>query len=88
MVLQEYWRDGRPQGHRMLPVARRFYLLHVRRRDSDLPRLIARGIAAQRPIVGNGLWVTSVWDLDGYRLDFESPTELPEETIYSDALER
>ena len=31
--------------------------------------LVSRGIAAQRPFVGNGLWV-------------------PEETIYSDALER
>ena len=50
--------------------------------------LIARGIAAQRPFVGNGLWVTSVSDPDGYRLDFESPTDLPEGTIHSDALER
>lgn len=44
--------------------------------------LIARGIGAQRPFVGNGLWVTSVQDPDGYRLDFESPTDVPEETVY------
>jgi hypothetical protein len=45
--------------------------------------LISRGVAAQRPYVGNRLWVTSVMDPDGYRLDFESPTEVPEDTIYS-----
>ncbi len=44
--------------------------------------VIARGIGAQRPFVGNGLWVTSVRDPDGYRLDFESPTDVPEETVY------
>jgi len=44
--------------------------------------LIARGISAQRPFVGNGLWVTSVQDPDGYRLDFESPTDVAEETVY------
>lgn len=44
--------------------------------------VIARGIGAQRPFVGNGLWVTSVQDPDGYRLDFESPTDVPEETVY------
>jgi hypothetical protein len=30
--------------------------------------------------VGNGLWVTSFADPDGYRLDFESPTDVPEDT--------
>jgi hypothetical protein len=44
---------------------------------------IARGVAVKRPFVGNGLWVTSVRDPNGYRLDFESPTDVPEETVYS-----
>jgi len=39
--------------------------------------LISRGVAAQRPFVGNGLWVMSVRDPDGYRLEFESPTDVP-----------
>ena len=42
------------------------------------------GIKAQRPFVGNGLWVTNVSDPDGYRLSFESPTDAPEETEYSE----
>jgi lactoylglutathione lyase len=44
--------------------------------------LISRGVSAKRPFVGNGLWVTSVTDPDGYHLDFESPTDVPEETEY------
>jgi lactoylglutathione lyase len=46
---------------------------------------IARGLAAERPFVGNNLWVTEVSDPDGYRLFFESPTDVPEGTVYSDA---
>jgi hypothetical protein len=29
------------------------------------------------------MWVTILTDPDGYKLDFESPTDVPEETIYS-----
>jgi lactoylglutathione lyase len=43
----------------------------------------ARGIAASKPFVGNGMWVTSLTDPDGYHLHFESPTDVPEETEYS-----
>ena len=46
-------------------------------------QLISRGIQASRPFVGNGLWVTSLSDPDGYRIEFESYTEVPEETVYS-----
>jgi lactoylglutathione lyase len=34
----------------------------------------------QRPFVGNRMWVVPVTDPDGYRLEFESPTDAPEET--------
>jgi lactoylglutathione lyase len=30
--------------------------------------------------VGNRLWVVSLTDPSGYRLDFESPTDAPEES--------
>ncbi len=43
----------------------------------------ARGIAAARPFVGNGLWVTSVVDPGGYKLEFESPNDVAEDTEYS-----
>lgn len=41
----------------------------------------SRGIPMQtRPFVGNRLWVVPVTDPDGYRLEFESPTDTPEES--------
>jgi catechol 2,3-dioxygenase-like lactoylglutathione lyase family enzyme len=45
---------------------------------------IEKGIPASEPFVGNNMWVTSVTDPDGYRLFFESSTDVPEETTYSD----
>ena len=42
----------------------------------------ARGITAGRPFVGNAMWVTTLTDPDGYKLEFESPTDVPEETVY------
>ena len=45
---------------------------------------IARNLKPQRPFVGNNMWVTILTDPDGYKLDFESPTDVPEETIYSE----
>jgi lactoylglutathione lyase len=44
----------------------------------------SRGIKVSRsPFVGNGLWVVRFSDPDGYRIDFESPTDVAEETEYS-----
>ena len=34
----------------------------------------------RRPFVGNRLWVVPVSDPDGYRMEFSSPTDAPEET--------
>jgi lactoylglutathione lyase len=40
----------------------------------------SRGVpVGSRPFVGNGLWVVPLSDPDGYRLDFSSPTDAPEE---------
>jgi lactoylglutathione lyase len=44
---------------------------------------IAHSLTPQTPFVGNNMWVTIITDPDGYKLDFESPTDVPEETIYS-----
>jgi lactoylglutathione lyase len=41
----------------------------------------SRGLEASKPFVGNGLWVTSLRDPDGYKLEFGSPTDVPEETV-------
>ena len=39
-----------------------------------------RGVDASRPHVANGLWVTTVFDPDGFRIDFESPAEVSEDS--------
>jgi lactoylglutathione lyase len=43
---------------------------------------ISHGLQPKTPFVGNAMWVTILSDPDGYTLDFESPTDTPEETIY------
>ena len=46
-----------------------------------------RGLQPKTPFVGNGLWVTVFTDPEGYKLEFASPTTVPEETVYSGDLE-
>jgi len=46
--------------------------------------VISRGILASRPFVGNGMWVTGLSDPDGYKIYFESDTDVPEETVFSE----
>jgi lactoylglutathione lyase len=38
----------------------------------------------KRPFVGNRLWVLPLTDPDGYRIDFESPTDAPEESEFEE----
>jgi lactoylglutathione lyase len=84
VMLQEYWKDGAPGG---APEERLGQGVSICFMCADAiaiyKELVERKVDAKRPFVGNGLWVTSVSDPDGYRLDFESPTDVPEETLYS-----
>jgi catechol 2,3-dioxygenase-like lactoylglutathione lyase family enzyme len=83
LMLQEYWKDGRPGG---APEGRLGQGVSVCFMCTDAiaiyHELKSRGIDAKRPFVGNNLWVTSVRDPDGYSLHFESPTDVPEDTEY------
>jgi lactoylglutathione lyase len=85
IMLQEYWKDGQPGGWPAGVLGQGVSICFVCAdaiavyHDSQ-----ARGLNPSRPFVGNNLWVTSFTDPDGYRLDFESPTDVPEETVYSD----
>lgn len=85
LMLQEYWRDGRPAGAPQGPLSQGVSICIFCQDAIAIYRdLKSRGIHATRPFVGNGLWVTSVTDPDGYRLDFESPTQDPEETVLNE----
>ena len=46
--------------------------------------LVAKNLEASRPFVGNNMWVTQIADPDGYKLFFESNTDVPEETLFQD----
>lgn len=43
---------------------------------------LQKGLSPSEPFVGNKMWVVSLSDPDGYKLDFESKTEVREETKY------
>ena len=45
---------------------------------------VSKGLSPKEPFVGNNLWDVSITDPDGYHLHFESPTDVPEETNYSE----
>jgi enamine deaminase RidA (YjgF/YER057c/UK114 family) len=79
LMLQEYRKDKRPAG----PLGHGVSICLMCSNALAIYRdLTSKGVdVRQRPFVGNGLWVTSVQDPDGYRLDFESPTEAAEETV-------
>jgi len=47
-------------------------------------KLISNKISPSEPFVGNKMWVVQVKDPDGYKISFESFTDVPEETKYSE----
>jgi catechol 2,3-dioxygenase-like lactoylglutathione lyase family enzyme len=84
LMLQEFWKDGshanQPRGKPGEGVSICFICedaLTIYR------EITSKGIQASRPFVGNNMWVTSLTDPDGYRIDFESYTDVPEDTEYT-----
>jgi len=45
--------------------------------------ITSRGIQASRPVVENGMWITSLVDPDGYSIAFESYTDAPEDAVFA-----
>jgi catechol 2,3-dioxygenase-like lactoylglutathione lyase family enzyme len=83
VMLQQYWKDGGPGGTPAGPLARGVtFCLMCADALAVYHAALGRGLTPSRPFVGNGLWVVSLTDPDGYRLDFESPTDAPEGTVY------
>jgi lactoylglutathione lyase len=85
IMLQEFWKGGQ---HANLPegeVGQGVTICFICKDAVAIWReLVARGVAAKRPFVGNRMWVTQVTDPNGYDLLFESPTDAPEESVLSD----
>ena len=87
-MLQAFWRDGGPGGWPEGTLGQGMSVwfmcddaLEIRRQT------LARGLAPSRDaFVGNNLWVVGYTDPDGYEIDFESPTDVPEGTEYDPAV--
>ncbi len=45
---------------------------------------LARNLKPSEPFVGNNMWVVMFRDPDGYKVEFESVTDIPEETTFSE----
>ncbi len=86
LMLQEFWREGHernvPHGQVGVGVSVCFQCLDALKLHGAFR---SRGIEMEQPVVGNNMWVVSVTDPDGYKLSFESPTDVPEDTVYAGA---
>lgn len=82
IMLQEFWKDGLHQSAPDSPLGLGVTICFICDDALALHRTYTvRGIVSSRgPFVGNGMWVTSLRDPDGYGLSFESPTDEPEGT--------
>lgn len=78
LMLQEYREGRKPEGRLGQGVSLTFICDDA---VAFYREIKSRGVDAKRPFVGNAMWVTSVTDPDGYKLEFESQTDVPEETV-------
>ncbi|HEY6974977.1 MAG TPA: VOC family protein [Chitinophagaceae bacterium] len=85
LMLQEFWKEGH---HVNIPTEKLGVGVSVCFICEDAlvfyNEVISRGVQASEPFVGNNMWVTQLSDPDGYNLYFESNTDVPEETKYSE----
>jgi lactoylglutathione lyase len=84
LMLQEFWKEGH---HAWVPEEQVGVGVSIAFICADAlaiyHEVTARGIEASRPFVGNGMWNFGLSDPDGYRLEFESDTDVPEGTPYT-----
>jgi lactoylglutathione lyase len=82
LMLQEY-REGNPHIHSAKGIGTSicFQCTDALALYSEF---LANGLTPGEPFVGNQIWDVALTDPDGYRLHFESPTDVPEETRYSE----
>jgi catechol 2,3-dioxygenase-like lactoylglutathione lyase family enzyme len=83
LMLQDFRREGgvpwAPDGKLGLGVSIMFICDDALAIYQEATR---RGLNASRPFVGNGMWLTSLRDPDDYSVEFESYTDVPEETVF------
>lgn len=85
LMLQEFAREGRDSWAPQRKVGDGVSLWFIC--DDALAlyaEITSRSMEASEPQVGNGMWVTTLSDPDGYRINFESATDVPEDTRLCD----
>jgi lactoylglutathione lyase len=80
LMLQEFRKDRMPEGKLGLGVSICFQCKDTLAIYHDIA---SRGIQAGKPFVGNAMWVTTLLDPDGYKIQFHSPTDVPEGTEFN-----
>ena len=83
LMLQEFKTEGhdawKPEGKKGEGVTIYFQCIDARAIYREVTQ---RGLQASPPFIGNDMWVTSLSDPDGYRIEFESPvTEAAESPV-------
>jgi lactoylglutathione lyase len=85
LMLQEFRKEGRNSWVPSGKVGEGVSICFICKDALAIYREVTvRGIQAARPFVGNGMWVTSMRDPDGYKVEFESYTDVPEETVLAE----
>ena len=88
IMLQEFWKEGQHDNTPDGKLGQGVSICFICEDALAIYREVtAKGIQASNPFVGNGMWVTSLNDPDGYKLEFESYTDVPEDTEYSDGFD-
>ena len=73
LMLQDRWREGHETWAPSGKVGEGVSICFICEDALAIYREVtARGVQASRPFVGNGMWVTSLSDPDGYSIQFES----------------
>ena len=85
LMLQEYVEGSMPREKLGVGVAICFLCNDALRLYKEF---LEKGLSLSEPFVGNNLWVVQLKDPDGYNILFESPTNVPEDTLYSEWIAR
>jgi lactoylglutathione lyase len=85
LMLQEYLEERLPSDKLGVGVSVCFVCRDALKLYNEF---LEKGLSLQEPFVGNNLWVVQLKDPDGYSILFESPTDVAEETLYSEWIKR
>jgi lactoylglutathione lyase len=81
LMLQEYLPEFLPQNKRGEGISICFMCEDALELYHEFK---SNGVDIKEPFVGNNMWVIELTDPDGYKLCFESFTDVPEGTTYND----